>query len=160
MSITLSVWVSYAIEDVKQGGDLLRAPVVAATALLESGPFPVALLAVLLIPGATLTLELLHRFEATSTSRAARFALGAASWAGWCLLVAITLSVASGVVLVPETVAGDLLLGAASGGTFSVLAFDGHGARPGKALTLLALAVVAFVVIGSLWMAGRWGGTV
>ena len=82
VSIILGVWALYAIEDVKQGGDLLGAPVAAATALVGSGPFLVALLAVLLIPGATLTLELVHRFEATSTSRATRFVLGAASWAG------------------------------------------------------------------------------
>jgi hypothetical protein len=29
----------------------------------------------------------------------------------------------------------------------------------GKALMLLALATAAVVVLGSMWMAGRWGGT-
>jgi len=47
---------------------------------------------------------------------------------------------------------------AASGAGFSLLAFDEHEARAGKALTLLALAVTAFVILGSSWMAGRWGG--
>ena len=160
VSITLGVWASYGIEDVKQGGDLLRAPVVAATALLGSGPLLVALLGILMIPALTLSLEVVHRAGATETSRAGRFVVGAASWAGWCLVVAIVLSVGSGVVLVPEVLAGDLFLVAASGGVFALLAFDGYVARPGRALTLLALIVTTFVVIGSLWMAGRWGGAV
>ena len=41
-----------------------------------------------------------------------------------------------------------------------MLAFDGHEARAGKALTLLALAVTASVILGSTWMAGRWSGSV
>jgi hypothetical protein len=58
---------------------------------------------------------------------------------------------------VPETLAGDLAFLAASGAGFSLLAFDGHETRAGTAFTLLALAVTAFVILGSVWMAGRWG---
>jgi hypothetical protein len=60
---------------------------------------------------------------------------------------------------VPESLAAALFVFAASGAGFSLLAFDGYEARPGKALTLLALAVTASVILGSTWMAGRWGGT-
>jgi hypothetical protein len=152
--VVLGVAVFYMIEDVKQAGDLVPGTGVAATALLELS----ALAAILLIPAMALTIELVHRVQASS--RAARSVLGAASWAGWCLFVAITLVVASRVALVPETLVGDLLLFAASGAGFSLLAFDGHALRPGKALTLLALVVTAFVVLGSIAMAGRWGGPV
>jgi heme/copper-type cytochrome/quinol oxidase subunit 4 len=155
--VTLGVWVFLAVEDVRTGGDLVRAPVVAATALLRFGLGGLAFITLLLIPAMVLTIGLVHRFEATS--RAARSVLGAASWAGWCLFVAITLAVASRVVLVPETLAGNLFVFAASGAGFSLLAFDGHESRPGKALTLLALAVTACVILGSIWMAGRWSGT-
>ena len=116
------------------------------------------MLAILLIPAMVLTIELVHRSRAAS--RATRSVLGAAAWAGWCLFVATTLAVASRVVLVPETLAGDLLLFAAVGAGFSLLAFDGCGTRPGRALILLALVVTASVGLGSLWMAGRWGGPV
>jgi hypothetical protein len=156
--VTLGVCVYLAVEDVKQGGDLVRAPVTAAAALVGSGLGPLTFLAFLLIPAMVLTTELVHRFEATT--RAARSVLGAASWAGWCLFVAITLAVASRVVLVPETLAGDLVLFAASGAAFSLLAFDGYQARAGRALTLLALAVPACVILGSIWMAGRWASAV
>ncbi len=154
--VTLGVWVFLAVEDVRTGGDLVRAPVVAATALLRFGLGGLAFITLLLVPAMVLTIELVHRFEATS--RAARSVLGAATWAGWCLFVAITLAVASRVVLVPESLAGTLFVFAASGAGFSMLAFDGHEARAGKTLTLLALAVTAFVILGSSWMAGRWGG--
>ena len=153
VTVTLGVWVFYAIEDVQQGGDLVRAAAVAVTALLEFGF--VWLVFLLLIPAMVLTIELVHRFEATS--RAARSLLGAASWAGWGVFVAITLAVASRVVLLAEPLGGDLLLLAASGAGFSLLAFDGSETRPGMALILLALAVTAFVIVGSVWMAGRWG---
>ena len=156
MIVTLGVWVFLAVEDVKTGGDLVRAPVVAAAALVGFGLGGLAFISLLLIPALVFTIELVHRFEATS--RAARSVLGAATWAGWCLFVAITLAVASRVVLVPESLATALFVFAASGAGFSLLAFDGYEARPGKALTLLALAVTAFVILGSTWMAGQWGG--
>lgn len=156
MTVTLGVWVFLAVEDVRQGGDLVRAPVIATAALVGFGLAGLALITLLLIPALVLTIELVHRFEAMS--RAARSVLAAATWAGWCLFVAITLAVASRVVLVPESLAAALFLFAVSGAGFSLLAFDGCEARAGKALTLLALAVTAFVILGSTWMAGRWGG--
>lgn len=155
--VTLGLWVFIAAEDVRTGGDLVRAPVVAVGTLVGFGLGGLAFVTLLLIPAMVLTVELVHRFAAAS--RAARSVLGAASWAGWCLFVAITLAVASRVILVPETLAGDLVLFAASGVGFSLLAFDGFEAWPGKALTLLALAVTASVILGSIWMAGRWAGT-
>jgi hypothetical protein len=156
--VILGVWVFYAVEDVQQGGGLVRATGAATTTLLGAGLALLAFATLLLMPAMVITVELVHRFEAAS--RAARSVLGAASWAGWCLFVAITLAVASRIVLVPETLAGDLVLFAASGAGFSLLAFDGHDVRPGKALTLVALVVTAFVVLGSIWMSGRWGGPV
>jgi hypothetical protein len=156
--VILGVWVFYAVEDVRQGGDLAHATGVAAASVLGFGVAVLALATVLLIPAMVLTVELVHRFRATS--RAVRSVIGAVSWAGWCLFVASTLTVASRVVLVPETLAGDLFLFAASGAGFSLLAFDGYAMRPGKALTLLALVVTAFFVLGSIWMAGRWGSPV
>ncbi len=154
--VTLGVWLFLAVEDVRTGSDLVRAPVVAATALLGFGLGGLAFITLLLIPALVLAIELVHRFEATS--RAARSVLGAAAWAAWCLFVAITLAVASRVVLVPESLGAALLVFAASGAGFSLLAFDGFEARPGKVLALLAPAVTAFVILGSIWMAGRWGG--
>jgi hypothetical protein len=67
--------------------------------------------------------------------------------------------VASRVVLVPETLARYLIFLGASGAAYSMLAFDGNQERAGKALMLLALATAAVVVLGSMWMAGRWRGT-
>ena len=76
------------------------------------------------------------------------------------MFVAITLAVASHLVAAPETLASDLVLFAASGAGFSVVAFDELESRPGMGLILLALAVTASVILGSMWMAGRWGGAV
>lgn len=153
--VALGTWVYLAVEDVKVGGDPVRALVEAATALVAFGLGGLGFLAILLIPALVLTIELVHRFEATS--RAARSAIGAASWAGWCLFVAVTLVVVSRLVPMRETLAGYLVLFAAAGAGFSLLAFDGHGTRAGNALVLSALAVTALVILGSMWMAGRWG---
>jgi hypothetical protein len=114
------------------------------------------LVSLLLMPAMVLTIELVHRFEASTI--AARLVIGAASWVAWGLFGAIALVVASRVVLVPETLAGDLALLAAAGAGYSLLAFDAYETRPGRALTVLALAVTGLVVLGSIWMAGRWGG--
>ncbi len=154
--VTLGLWVFDAVQHVQQGGNLVDELVAAAGALLGYGLVSLVLPALLLIPAMVLTVELVHQFKATS--RTTRSVLGAVSWAAWGLFGAITLAVASGVVLVTEWLVGDLVLFAASGAGFSLLAFDGHETRAGKALTLLALAVTAFVILGSIWMAGRWGG--
>jgi hypothetical protein len=154
--VTVDVWVGYAVQDLQQGGDLVRAPLVATAAVLGSGLEPLVFLSLLLIPAMVLTIELVHRLEATS--RAARSVLGAATWAGWCLFIAITAAVASRLVLVSEMLGAVLVLLAGSGAAFSLLAFDGSARRQGNALSLLALVVAAFVVAGSIWMAGRWGG--
>jgi hypothetical protein len=59
---------------------------------------------------------------------------------------------------VPDFLMGALAVFAGAGAVYSLLAFDGHYTRSGKALTLLAVAATAFVVIGSVLMGGRWGG--
>jgi membrane-anchored protein YejM (alkaline phosphatase superfamily) len=76
------------------------------------------------------------------------------------VFVAIVLGLASRLVLVTDVLVPDLVLLAVLGAVFSLLAFDDEGVRPGRALTLLAIAVAVFVVLGSTWMAGRWGGPV
>lgn len=156
--VSIGTWGLYALEDVRRGGDPLGTPVAAVFAFLGSGLLLPGLVAVLDIPAMVLTIELVHRFRPASVG--ARSVAGALAWTGWGLFVAITLVVASRLVLVPEVLAGDLLLVAVAGAAFSVLAFDGHDVRSGMGLTLLALVDAASVVIASAWMAGRWGGSV
>lgn len=156
--VILGVWIYLMVRDVTEGGDIVRAPVVAASALLGFGLALWLVLTLLLLPAMVLTWELIHRSAATS--RTARSVLGAASWAGWCLLVAIIMALGSRLVATPDTLAIDLVLFAMAGAGFSLLAFDGHDTRPGIVLTLSAVVVTAFVVLGSIWMAGRWGGAV
>jgi hypothetical protein len=151
------VWVSLAVRDLEQDGDLVRASVAAASGVLRFGLVPLAFVALLLAPAMVLTVELVHRIGATS--RTARSVVEA-SWAGWCLFVAVTPAVGSRIVVGPETLAGDLGPFAAAGAGFSLLAFTGRESRPGNAFALLALAVRAFVILGSIWMAGHWGGPV
>jgi hypothetical protein len=156
--LTLVVWAGYAVVDLQQGGDLVGAAVVAAGALVGYGLLLVVFLGLLLIPALALTIALVHRFEAAS--RVARALIGAGSWAGWCLFVTITLAVASGIVLEPGALATDVLVFIGAGAAFSLLAFNGYERQAGRVLTLVALAVGALVIIGSVWMAGRWGGPV
>ena len=153
--VLLGVWVFYAVDGVRQRGDIAGAALAAAGALLGPGLVLAASLSLLLIPAVALTVALIHRFEAAS--RVARAAIGAGSWAAWCLVVAIVLATASGIVLVPDMLIGDLFLFAIAGAGFSLLAFDGYERRVGKALVLVALAVSALFLIGNVWMAGRWG---
>jgi hypothetical protein len=157
VTVTLGVWVFLVVRDLEQGGDLVHAPLAAASGVLRFGLVALALVVLLLVPAMVLTVELVHRIGATS--RTARSVVGASSWAGWCLFVAVALAVGSRMVVGPETLAGDLVLFAAAGAGFSLLGFTGRESRPGKAFALLALAVTAFVILGSIWMAGRWGGT-
>jgi hypothetical protein len=153
--VAVGAWVYNAVQDLTQGSDLGQA-VVAATTVLRDSLTVLPVLAVLLLPAMVFTIKLVHRFEANSI--AARAVLGAASWVGWAVFGAINLVVASRVVLVPEVLASTLAVFAGAGAVYSVFSFDGYQTRPGKALTLLALAAATFVVLGSIWMAGRWGG--
>jgi hypothetical protein len=154
--VALGVWVFQLVQEAAQGRDLVGA-VVAATTAFRNSLVALPFFSLLLLPAMVLTIELVHRLQASTI--AARAAVGAASWITWGLFVAISVVVASRVVLVPETLARYLIFLAAAGAAYTVLAFDGYQARAGKALMLLALATAAVVVLGSMWMAGRWGGT-
>ena len=154
--VTLGVWVFYVVQDTTQGRNLVDA-VAAATTFLRNSVVLLPFLSILLLPAMVLTLDLVHRFKADTI--AARLVVGAASWAGWGLFSAIILVVASRLVVVLEVLASDLVFLAASGAVYSLLAFDGYETRPGKAMVALALAATVLVILGSMWMAGRWGGT-
>jgi hypothetical protein len=156
--VASAVWLGYAVVDLQQGGDLIGAPVVAAGSLIGYGLVLVAILSLVLIPAFALTILLVHYFEAGS--RTARAISGAGAWVGWCLFVTIVLAVASGVELEPGALGTDLVVFAVAGAAFSLLAFDGCDRRVGPLLTVGALAVAVLVILGSLWMAGRWGGPV
>ena len=49
-TVILGAWVYRAVEDVRQGGDLVRAPIAAAAALVGSGLVVLAFVALLLVP--------------------------------------------------------------------------------------------------------------
>jgi hypothetical protein len=132
--------------------------VVAASTLLGFGPALMVTAGVLLIPAMVVTIAAVHRLEAKT--RVARAVIGAVSWAGWGFFLAITLAVVSQLVLRPELVGTDLIALAAAGAVFAVLAFDGHERRAGGLLIVIASVVVAFVILGSALMAGRWGSPV
>jgi hypothetical protein len=153
--VVLGVWGFYAAEHAARDGDVLRAATAAAAEFLGAGAMLLAFAVILLTPALTLTIEAVHRFGAAA--RGTRAVLGATSWAGWGLLVAITLAVASRLVLVPEILLGDLGLLGAMGAGFALLGLDGPDRRAGRTLTLLAVAVAAIVVVASSWMAGHWG---
>ena len=154
-TVIIGVVAFLAMQRLQQGTDVVSEVVGAGTALLGLGLVWLAGAGLLMLPAFVLTIELVHRFAASSKAR--RSALGAASWVGWGLFGAVTLAIVSGITLVPEWLIGDLLLLGTAGAGFAFLAFDGHDARAGRVLNALALVVTALVVIGSLWMAGRWG---
>ena len=155
LTVMVGVVAFLAIQRLQQGDDVVTGPVGSTTFLLGWGLAWLAGAGLLMLPACVLTIEMVHRFAASS--KASRSVLGAASWVSWGLFGAITLSIVSGITLVPEWLIGDVLLVGAAGAGFAFLAFDGHEARAGRVLSMLALVVTAFVVIGSLWMAGRWG---
>ncbi len=155
MTVIIGVVAFLAIQRLQQGGDVVSEVVGAGTALLGLGLVWLAGAGLLMLPAFVSTIELIHRFAASS--KASRSVLGAASWAGWGLFGALTLAIVSGITLVPEWLIGDLVLLGAVGAGFAFLAFDGHQARAGRVLTILALAAAALGVFGSLWTAGRWG---
>lgn len=153
--VIIGVAAFLAIERLQQGGEIVSEVVGAGTAQLGLGFVWLVGAGLLMLPAFVSTIELIHRFAASS--KANRSVLGAASWAGWGLFGAITVSIVSGIGLVPEWLFEDLLLFGAAGAGFALLAFNDHEAQAGRVLSVLALVVTAFVVVGSLWMAGRWG---
>ena len=153
--VTVGLWVFQAVQEATQGRDLVGA-VVAATTAFRNSLVLLPFFCLLLLPAMVIAIALVHRFEADTIT--ARAALGAVAWAAWGLLAAITLVVASRLTVVPEVLAGDLVFLAASGAVYSLFAFDGYETRPGKAMVVLALAAAVLFILGSTWMAGRWGG--
>ena len=155
LTVIIGVAAFLAFQRLQQGGDIVSEPVGSPTAVFGLGLVWLVGAGILMVPAFVSTIELVHRSAASS--KASRSVLGAASWAGWGLFGAIALAIVSGITLVPEWLFGDLLLFGAAGVGFAFFAFAGHEARAGRILSLLALLVAVFVVVGSLWMAGRWG---
>jgi hypothetical protein len=155
VTVMLGVWVFYAAEELRRGGDLVRALLLADGAKLPFALANLAFASLLMLPALVLTIELVHRFEANA--RLVRAVIGAGSWGLWFLFIAFTLAVLSRVVLLPEPLASDLALLLVLGAGFSLVAFEGCEARAGRALAVLALGVTGFVVLGSIVMSGRWG---
>jgi len=155
----VGTWVLLAVEDVRQGGDLLGAAVAAASALLGPGWLLAASFALLLgLPAMVLTTELVHRLRPVSV--VARSVVGAVAWAGWGVFVAALLAALSHIVLVAEALAVDLAVVALAGAAFSIIGFDERDRRSGGGLILFALIDAACIVGACAWMAGRWGGPV
>jgi hypothetical protein len=157
LTVAVGAWAFRAVQLWQQGDAPVRAVIESVATLVGLGPIYLAAFAVLLVPALVLTIEVVHRFEVDS--RAGRAVVGALSFGSWCLFGATALAVFSRVVLVPEWLVGAIVVFAVSGGAFSLFAFDQREIRPGIALKLLAMLVVAFVILGGVWMAGRWGGT-
>ena len=155
VTVMLGVWVFYAAEELGRSGDLVHALLLADGAKLPFALANLAFASLLMLPALVISIELVHRFEAKS--RLTRSVLGAASWGLWFLFIAFTLAFLSRVVLLPEPLASDLALLLVLGAGFSLVAFEGHELRAGRAVTVLALAVTGFVVVGSIVMSGRWG---
>lgn len=138
--------------------EVVHEPDLVASVPVGTGLTLLAFACVLLVPAGVAAVALSHRFEATSG--VARAALGAASSAGWGLIVAITLAVVSQLALLLGELVSDLALIAAAGAAFSLLGLDGHESDAGRWLTLVSFVIVALVVVGSALMAGHWGSFV
>lgn len=154
-TIGIGIWTLFAVHDVQQGGEVVPAFGRATAALLGPGALWLALGGVLMVPAVALSIELVHRLGATS--RTARSVVGGSAWAAWGLFAAIILGVASRLPLVPEWLAADLVLFAGLGAAFSAVGLNRDPVRVGRVLAVSALAVTLLVIVGSFWMAGRWG---
>jgi hypothetical protein len=156
VATAFGAWALYVLADVQQNGDLGRAVLVAANTVLGLGPFGLLALSVFLVPASVATGVLAARFG--HGSRMTRVALGAVAWSAWTLFVAANLALGSGIVINVADAAGSLLVSAATGALYAVLALDDAPGAPRRPALLTAVAVTAFVVLGSLMMAGHWGG--
>lgn len=157
VTVAVANWLFVGVGEVTNGQSG-RVPGLAAALANALGPGLAALVvvfAVLLVPAMVLTIELVRR--SAVTVRLGRAALGAALWAGWGLFVALSLSVLSRVVLLSEILIPDLLVLAAAGAVFPVLALRAEVQPVGRALTLTALVVAATVLVGSVVLSGLWG---
>jgi hypothetical protein len=155
VTVTAGAWIFPSVRDVTEGRDLAGA-VLAATDAFRNSLVLLAVYSLLLLPAMVLTIELVHRFEADTI--AVRSLIGAASWVGWGLFGAIALVLGSRVVLMTELLVGYLSTLAVAGAVYSLLAFGGYETRPSKALIVLAVIATILAILGSIWMAGRWGG--
>jgi hypothetical protein len=155
VTVTAGAWILPTVRDVTEGRDL-PAAALAATEALRNSLVLLPLYSLLLLPAMVLTIHLVHRYEADTI--ATRSLIGAASWVGWGLFGAIAVVVGSRVVLAPESLVGYLSMLAVAGAVYSLLAFDGYETRPGRPLVVLAVIATVLVILGSIWMAGRWGG--
>ena len=113
------------------------------------------LLGAFLLPAATLTVHLAHRWHLTS--KAARTALGMASWLAWYLATAGVIFLARTIGLWPEAFVALLVLVAGAGAAFGLFAISDPPRPPAMHVTVLGAAIAALILVGSIVTAGWWG---
>jgi hypothetical protein len=114
-----------------------------------------ALLALFLIPAATLTIHAIARLG-TSTA-IVRAVVGMLSWAGWVLFVAAAVVVAGTIGLWPEGFGALLVILGVAGAVFGVLGVSASQGPPRRAVTIVAGVIGLVITAGCFVTVGWWG---
>ncbi len=134
-------------------------PSEAASAMVDSlvpvGLVSLAVIVVLFFPAMVISVELVRRAGATRLARSLGCAL---TWGGWLAFIAVDGAVLSHLFMRLDWIFMLTVVVAAGGAGYAAIAFRGSEARAGWGAITLAVACLALILIGSAWMAGRWGG--
>lgn len=151
----LMVAASYGWLALAEGREPDDVPASVVDSLVQFGPVSLAVMVVLLFPAMVLSVELVRRAGAT---RLARSLICALTWGGWLVFLAVDGAVLSHLFMRPDWIFMLTVFVAAGGAGYAAIAFRGTEARAGRGAIILAVACVALILVGSAWMAGRWGG--
>ena len=114
-----------------------------------------AILALFLLPAATLTI---HAVARLGTSPAVvRAFVGMVSWAGWFLLLGVVVGIAGTIGLWPEGFGTLLVILGVAGAVFAVLGVSASPDSPRRVVTILA-GVIGIVIIASCFVTVGWWG--
>jgi hypothetical protein len=140
------VWFGAVLASVSETGDPIHGLVAGSITVLIYGLILIPVLWLVLLPAAVLTMVIL---QAPRSTRRRRFAVGAAAWVAWALIVGLASLAAPREDEVGfADLVGGLVAAGVMGAVFSMVAFARPWKRPGRVTIGLALVVVVFVVVG------------
>jgi hypothetical protein len=114
-----------------------------------------AILALFLLPAATLTIHAVARLG--TGPAVVRAFVGMVSWAGWYLVLAAVVVIAGTIGLWPEGFGTLLVILAVAGAVFAVLGVSASADPPRRIVTVVAAAIGMVIIAGCFVTVAWWG---
>jgi hypothetical protein len=152
---TVDAWVVSVLTDAQRGRDNFQNLVSGTVEFVTGGIALTAWIAVAMIPAVALSVVVAAR---SRQSLPGRMFAGTISWGAWSAVLFLGIALMFRQSVFETWASIGLALLAVSGAAFAAIGLRSETPPPGRGLTSVALLIAGFVVLASVFLAGRFPG--